>query len=94
MPSDIQKVMASKYPFSIKESLSPQLRSTQSKFETTDLSKTLIVVVLLSILFFILSSKFSFKFTENAFPSTLKSSSQLIHTIIFALLSFFIIRMC
>lgn len=93
MPSDIQKVMASKYPFSIKESIQPKLQSSHPKSENTNLSKTLIVIVLLSILFFILSSKFSFKFTENTFPS-LKSSSQLIHTIIFAILSFFIIRMC
>ncbi|MDD4931680.1 MAG: hypothetical protein PHG66_06075 [Candidatus Colwellbacteria bacterium] len=103
MSKDLQKMMASKYPTSsqlvMKDSAPVVPLSTSTKDTVLTPKKMLAIAILLAGLFFVLALPYTFKSVGSFFPllnsnSTVDPKLVALHAIVFAVIVFFILRLC
>lgn len=103
MSKDLQKMMASKYPTPtptvMKDSASIVPPSSPVKQSILTPKKMLLITILFSGLFFVLALPHTFKSVGAFFPllnstSTVDPKLVALHTLVFAVIVFFILSMC
>lgn len=101
MSKNLQKMMAAKYPTSPSMVMKESVQNTASENEESGCfissKKILLIIFLMSVLFFILCLPYTFKLVGTIFPrinsvSTVDTKLVLLHSIVFAIGSFFIFR--
>lgn len=102
MSKDLQKMMASKYPTSsqiMKDSAPVVPLSTSTNDTVLTPKKMLMIAIILAGLFFVLALPHTFKSVGSFFPllnsnSTVDPKLVALHAIVFAIVSFFVLRLC